>query len=625
MISTGGTSTLGLYDFTKIHNNLTSRDAANAHPASSILDSSGRNQQDKNSDFKTLQDNGAFGDGTSKTLQHWVDIGKFSNLTAVQVVYPNATSLTETIDAVCLQDLIDKNYGTRVYIKPKKYNINKPIVIKQGISIVADQRATFPYGYTATTAKLDFSTLPADSYAITISGFDAVSGQTRITGVELDGFLMIGAQTVNAIKIGQDINHDVTELIIRNTVVQNFKDALNTTYLYGATFSAFRAQSCVNGFLLGSQTNQVLFDRCAAVTISDKALSFTNCEGIQFSSPNISNLTKADGAPITTYQSQVITTNPYFENITYPILVQVGSRTENANIASSFIIDQALKIGEIGSYHDIRITNKYAYAEIRGKTRFGARIVGVDISTPHLASFVDSENLKETTQKYIEHYPIGKYKTYVQYGGGVLSQSQGRGFIRVNNTGVVGTGLRLSETMVIGELYTLTYAIKANTADPATVSLRIGSSPNVLMTINASSDPTVDIVHCSFVATDPNLRMLFTGIVDVYGYTLQKGNRTRNDVNLILPSADRITVDGSTIPTVTGWLTGDLVLSTATTSGTAIGWICTNGGTNTWISLGFSDTSKMVTQSNSVATDVAGVVTDLNALIAKLKTSKLMS
>lgn len=561
---------------------------------------------DKFSDFQTLQDYGAIGDGTSKTLQHWIDTGEFSSLSAIQIVYPNATALTETIDAVCLQDMIDKSYGKRIYLKTRHYNINKPIVIRQGISIIADMRTTAPYGYTETTGKLDFSGLSENAWAITISGFSDTVGQTRITGVQLEGFLLTGVQTVNGLKVGQDISHDVTELYVKEFAVYNFKDALSTTYLYGATFSAFRAQSCVNGLLLGSQTNQVHFDRCAAVTISGKALTLTNCEGVQFSSPNISNLSKADGAPITLYQSQLIVTNGYFENITNPILVQVGTRTENATIASTLILDASLKLGDSGTLHDIQVTNENAYVELRGRARFGARVVGVDDSTPHISSFVQGDNLKMNVGTFVENFPVGKHKTYVQYGGGVLSQTLNRGFIRITNTGVEGSGLRLSEKLVTNELYTLSYAVKKTSVDQA-ISLRNGAKSPVNFIADESSSSDVFIRHCTFIANDQNLRLLFTGSIDIYAYTIQRGNRRTTDLSrfFITDSATRFTAEALSVPTGSGWVGGDFVFNTVFNA-THIGWLY-NG--TSWLESGMIGAKKAVSlTSSSTAADIVAAL-----------------
>ncbi|WP_213064821.1 hypothetical protein [Acinetobacter indicus] len=571
-----------------------------------MLSTTIRSVSSKLSDFQTLDDYGAIGDGTLKTLQHWIDTGKFSSLAAIQMVYPNATSLTESIDAVCLQAMIDSNYGKRVYIKPKHYVINKPLRITQGISLVADQRSTKPYGYTDTTAKLDFTGLVADQYAITILGDD---NNKKITGVELDGFLLFGKQTVNGITIGESLQKDVTELIIRNTVCFNFKDALTTRYLYGATFDAFRAQSCVNGLLLGSQTNQVLFNRGGVVTISNNAITMSNCEGLQFNSYNISNLSKSNGAPITMYQSQAIFTNSYFELVTNPILIHVGSRIE-ASYSSTLVLDASLKLGESGSFHDIQVANPNAYVELRGRARFGARVVGVDYSTSHIGSIVSGDNLIMTTGTYLEDYGVGKWKDYIQYGGGVIAQELHRGFIRVTNTGPNGSGVRLSENMVTGELYTLSYAIK-KTDDAQNVRLRNENTDVVSLDVSETSDSDVRIYHCSFVAAGANLRLIFTDAIDIYGYTLQKGNRRTTDLTrFALPNmTTRFVAEGIAPPTSTGWKAGDVIFSFNNTG--QLGWFCTNGTLNTWVTMGIIGATKAegLTESSTASQIVAALKT----------------
>lgn len=51
----------------------------------------------------SVKDFGAIGDGTLHTLQEWVGAGKFSGLTAIQVVMPFVTSLTQSIDWAATQ------------------------------------------------------------------------------------------------------------------------------------------------------------------------------------------------------------------------------------------------------------------------------------------------------------------------------------------------------------------------------------------------------------------------------------------------------------------------------------------------------------------------------------------
>lgn len=61
----------------------------------------------------SVKDFGATGDASLHTIQEWVDSGKFSGLTAIQMVFPFVTSLTQSIDYVALQAACNAagNYG----------------------------------------------------------------------------------------------------------------------------------------------------------------------------------------------------------------------------------------------------------------------------------------------------------------------------------------------------------------------------------------------------------------------------------------------------------------------------------------------------------------------------------
>lgn len=91
---------------------------------------------DKLSESVSVKDFGAIGDGTLHTLQEWVDSGKFSNLTAIQAVYPHATALTDTIDWVACQASIDfvGAGGSVLFNKTTSntYLINKPLKYHNG-------------------------------------------------------------------------------------------------------------------------------------------------------------------------------------------------------------------------------------------------------------------------------------------------------------------------------------------------------------------------------------------------------------------------------------------------------------------------------------------------------------
>jgi len=181
MISNGGTATLGLYDFKKqldsfggvayfqagtsylpnarvmltngdIVKNNTNGNLTN-DPNSDMtgwVKTNSSNQlifqlatgtpiqtvYDKLKEQVSVKDFGAIGDGTVHTIQEWVDAGKFSNLTAIQVVYPHATSLSDTIDWVACQaaiDLVGKG-GDVLFNQTTQntYIINKPLKYYNG-------------------------------------------------------------------------------------------------------------------------------------------------------------------------------------------------------------------------------------------------------------------------------------------------------------------------------------------------------------------------------------------------------------------------------------------------------------------------------------------------------------
>jgi len=86
---------------------------------------------------------------------------------------------------------------------------------------------------------------------------------------------------------------------------------------------------------------------------------------------------------------------------------------------------------------------------------------------------------------------------------------------------------------------------------------------------------------------------------------------------------------GSSAPTTGTWKRGDVVWNASTGSGlnsNVLGWICTAAGTQgTWQTMGIVGVTKMPTQANSTATDVAGIVAAHNALLALLKSNGFMS
>lgn len=104
----------------------------------------------------SIKDFGAIGDGTLHTLQEWVTQGKFSNLAAIQFVFPFVSSLTESIDRVAIQGAIyalplntadvgiltPKGFanGGCIHVPRGRYVIDKKITMQRGLRLTGESR-----------------------------------------------------------------------------------------------------------------------------------------------------------------------------------------------------------------------------------------------------------------------------------------------------------------------------------------------------------------------------------------------------------------------------------------------------------------------------------------------------
>ena len=171
MITSGGTTTLGLYDF-KVEIEQFGQTGywvqkANGYPinkrimlangdivkstvngntndpnvnltgwvkensASQIFDESGRTQQAINNDFINVKTYGAIGDNTLHTVQEWTVIGSriyYPNLAAIQADYPHVTSLSDSVDWAAIQKAF--NTGKHVLGSFGNYKINESLYYK---------------------------------------------------------------------------------------------------------------------------------------------------------------------------------------------------------------------------------------------------------------------------------------------------------------------------------------------------------------------------------------------------------------------------------------------------------------------------------------------------------------
>lgn len=85
-----------------------------------------------------IKDWGAVGDGVYHPLQEWVDSGKFSSLLAIQMVYPRAESLSQSIDQLATQSCLDANRGRNVQASKGRYIMTHTTISPKGTSLYGE-------------------------------------------------------------------------------------------------------------------------------------------------------------------------------------------------------------------------------------------------------------------------------------------------------------------------------------------------------------------------------------------------------------------------------------------------------------------------------------------------------
>lgn len=94
-----------------------------------------RTQHDKNADFISVKDFGAFGDGELHPLSE-----VFSTLSAAQMVYPFVTSLDQSFDYAATQSAV--NTGKRVFVPYGFYQYNETVIIGKSIIMYGEGNNT---------------------------------------------------------------------------------------------------------------------------------------------------------------------------------------------------------------------------------------------------------------------------------------------------------------------------------------------------------------------------------------------------------------------------------------------------------------------------------------------------
>lgn len=505
---------------------------------------------------------------------------QYSSLTpegGLNVKWFGATGDGTTVDTTAIQAAIDYSYGNILGFPPGDYRSGQ-LFIREVISIKGSLRGLDPTSYSNDTSRIDFELAGAGNYGLTIVSPD------QIIGVSIENMGFRGTPVIGGLDIAGTLTGSIKDSYFTNCYWYNFETAVRMSYLISGSFRNCRLQSGVNGLKASPQCNAVLWSQCSIVTMSERAIELSNVEGMHFDTCNISNLTRTS-TPITTFQSSAIFTNGYFENVTSGDMIQVGSSSEAEGVESRVIFIHPLKMGG-----NIRIANSKAYAELIGGCRNDTYIIG-DSRESVVNGVVSGQNSVYTPETYLEIFKAGEYPDFRAYQSASFTYDVRRGFYRVTNSGSAATGAILTDDMVAGEVYTLSFAARIPTGSAASLTIRNGA------TILGYGDRVPDepavpnVLNCTFIAEGTDLIFQWTDAVDFYGYTIQKGNIRELDTKIFAtPTSRRVPVVGTVFnaaPTNGSWIRGDRVYQTTTSAGDFMGWVCVGSGTpGTWKTFG---------------------------------------
>ena len=379
--------------------------------------------------------------------------------------------LKEWQESGFLQVIIDEALETKMsyYINASMYSDlqtaidtaidgNKKLIIPSGTYIISDgitiSKPIEIEGNGIDSTILDFSEM-ASGVALTI-GTDSWLNAAKISGMTIKGNTNINGLKLNGSGLSTT---PVTDSHFNDLRVEGCNVGMTGVYSWSNLFVNVRFHECIKPFDIGSQFNNTEFLRCSFTTFTDK-MEFTNCEGIHFTSPNIANVSGSHAMEL--FQSYVSMDNAYIENIESDF-AQIGRSSEAKNsiftINGGKITDEQITILIAGQNSHVEVKNldKPTYINQPNGDIAGGR------TSPRLS--VDHP-LTKVPEYLINYNGESEFSFVNAYGGQTISTVFANGEVTITadlDSGESGYGgIRLSNKLVIGERYTLLYAIKSD-------------------------------------------------------------------------------------------------------------------------------------------------------------------
>lgn len=457
--------------------------------------------------------------------------------------YGCSSSLTD--NSVIFNKLVQDNTLNEISVKGITLKFTNPIFINNKVKITGIVRSTV----------FDFTGLPSTEYAFRICS------SAPVNGLEISGLRVIGNNTVNFIRINQtnNINFSMTDSIFTNLRVEGFNVGLQSNYMWCNTFLNVRFNGCIEPLVLNSQSNQLDFIRCSFVSYK-KALKHTNCEGVTYTTCNIANFNlngdvDATQSFMSLFQSNVTIINPYFEYVSSAVLSVGGSSEVNKsslNILGGKTTDGNVRVKINGN--DTKISLK-GLNNKNGRDIYVLENASNDIAPTNYVREIYLDNGQTSVNNTIFKFDGNQEWNFTNFGGGAISiRTVNKGFKTIQMNGPANTGVRLTNSLVSGNYYTLVYMINKRAV---TGTLRIHHGANYQVLPIQELTDNFEMRYVPFKAMGTNLDLACTVTGDSFDFrylTIVEGNYIPNSFEkTYIPHFP-------SIPTATGnFVNGDIV------------------------------------------------------------------
>lgn len=479
-----------------------------------------------------------------------------------------------TDDTAAIKAIIDYVFaagGGVVFFPPGTYKLMSSLIIKSNVHLIGCGVSTI----------LDFSSI------VSGSGVKFDSG-AYVSGVTLESFVIKCALTVIGLDMSGTIAHNRVDNVFRSLQITGCDTGISMSYSWCNLFENLRITTGHRALNLNAQSNNNLFSRCSFGDMDTNLIMASNADGNEFSSCEFYNASFASGAAVTLFQSRILISNPYIENIDSGNFASVGTLAETTHsvlIIKGGITNSSVII-TIGA-NDVNVAVEGLYS---GSNRVTINSILPTLNSTYVQRLpfsVSSNDLSKINPQFVTKWygntPCPYAAMGVVVGPWVVTTALTNKQYATISVDKDFAGIQLTNSdLVVGQPYVLAYALRSSTF----VYLKHSAVGNLFFQTQGQSEE-LQVRYLPFIAETTDMSLYFESKnvgVDIALIAIIKGSN--------FPAFDireKRTIYGTAAPTTGTWIVGDRIINIKPTVGQPKSWVCTVGdGTTlgTWVSEG---------------------------------------